>query len=209
MKIERQVVQRFMHELAIEQIQTEYQRRGYQVRREVSLGNFRADLVAERGSDKIIFEVKYSTNQQDRLRQNESIRQIHSWVKEHSDYKFQLVFASPPGNKEVDVPDLDTLLLQYYNDDSANAPEGLDGLPSHPVIEDIVDVEIDSLTLETDGRINIKGTAIVSVESHDNEGRLFSDSLPSVFDLVLSTEGRATRIEEVNLWKLDTSSWFE
>lgn len=207
MNIKPQYQQRYLHDMAIDQLVADYQEKGYQVDREKKIGDYQADLVATKGDEVIVFEVKTGTmnpQMQNRL------AQIGDYVRNRKNHKFLVLIATPPKRKKIEVPDLDQLLFDHLVD---HFPDNLVELSSHTRITDVNGAIVDELTVQEDGRLLVKGSAEIEVELNygsGDEADASEDYFPFTFELILQyTSERALVVDEEKLIEVDTTSFYD
>ncbi|RYF67813.1 MAG: hypothetical protein EOO39_20540 [Cytophagaceae bacterium] len=196
-----------MHDIAVEQLMADYQAKGYQVAREEKIGNYRADLVARKADEVVVFEVKVGKMTPQKRAQ---IAGLGDYVKAQKNYKFLVVVATPPKPKKIDIPNLDEILYKYLVEDF---PDELDSLSTRTRIENVVDTTVDELTVLEEGGFEAKGNGTVEVELQygpTNDASLSDDSFPFTFEIKLKQNDQNELIlDEVIQLHVDTSSWDE
>ena len=211
MEIKKKHLTKYLHDLAIEQIAEDYRSLGYTVRQEEKLGKFQADLVVSKGNENIVIEVKAGKLDSGR---KEQLARLADYVKSLGNYKFQVVVATPPKDKIIEVESIEPLLNDYVLN---NFPDELDELSTHTTPDEITDVDVDEIKIAKNS-IEIKGTGVISVEIqfgsdgdfNRGDGWKGSDNFPFEFDLELNyNEKSELQISEVFYFKVDTSSYYE
>lgn len=207
MNIRPQVQQRYLHDMAIDQLVADYQEKGYQVDREKQIGDYKADLVATKGDEVIVFEVKtgaMNPQMQGRL------AQIGDYVRNRKNHKFLVVVATPPKRKKIQVPELDQLLFDHLVD---HFPTSLDELSGRTRITEVSGATVDELTVQEDGRLLIKGSAEIEVELNygsGDDGVTNEDYFPFTFELILKyTNERVLVVDEEKLIEVNTTSFYD
>lgn len=189
----------------------EYRAKGYTVLKEEPIGKYRADLLAQKDDEKIVFEVKVG-----RLlpQQREKIIEIGNYVKERGNYKFLVVVATPPKEKIIELKRLEKILFDYF---FSNFPHELDELSTHTKIEEVSDIEIDEIYIIEDFQIKARGSGVVSVfcqygsdgDVKRDDGLDFMDNYPFDFDIILEyDDNNRLAICEINKLKIDTSEFY-
>lgn len=207
MEIRQQYLQRYLHDIAIDQLVADYQAKGYQVTKEEKIGKYQADLVAKREGEVIVVEVKTGRMTAQKRRE---LTEIGDYVRTQKNYKFLVVIATPPKPKKIDVPNLDQLLYDYLVD---HLPNQLDQLSSNTRITGVLDAVVNELTVSDDGSIVAKGSAIVEVElnygSKDDQTQT-GDSFPFDFRIILKYNlSQELFLDEAENIDFDTSSFYE
>ena len=207
MNIRPQVQQRYLHDMAIDQLVADYQEKGYQVDREKAIGAYQADLVVTKGDEVIVFEVK--TGEMNPQMQNR-LAQIGDYVRNRKNHKFLVVIATPPKRKKIEVPDLDQLLFDHLVD---HIPISLDQLSGPTRITAVNGAIVDELTVQEDGRLLVKGSAEIEVELNYGSGDdtvANEDYFPFTFELILKyTSERTLIVDEEKTIEIDTTSFYD
>lgn len=195
----------YLEEAKIEELTRQWEAKGYQVIRDAPVGKFRADLVAKRDDETIIFEVKTS----DSLAQSkEAISRLASLAAEYPRTSFRLVVANPPQQKTFEIENLDQILLGYFAHEAL--PDELDRLSTHTSVESVTNVDVRDVQIHP-GKIRVIGDGIIVVRLQygsdsnleNDEGELVYDSFPFKFDATLDA---SLALLEMNQLEIDTSS---
>jgi len=96
MEISKKYFSKYLHDIAVEQIADDYTNKGYAVSREVALGEYHADLVAKKGNEQIVIEIKSGKMTADT---KSKMTGLANYVRSIGGYKFMVVVASPPKEK--------------------------------------------------------------------------------------------------------------
>jgi len=210
MEIKKKYFEKYLHDIAIEQIAEEYVQKGYAVSKEERLGKYQADLIAKKGDETVVIEVNSGKMTPDK---KEAIRQLGNYVREQGNYKFLVAIATPPREKRLEVADIEDLLIQELNE---HLPGELDELSTHTRIEEVRDIDIDEINIEGKS-IFVKGDGIVTVElqhgsdsDHNNGDRhKTEDSFPFDFELTLQyNDKNKLEVSRINNLEVDTSSYY-
>jgi len=212
MEISKQLIYKNLHFLAIEQIAEDYKAKGYVVEKEVSIGKYRADLLATKGDEKIIFEVKAGKLTSER---KEQLAKLADYINSLGNYKFKVVVARQPQEKNIQISEFDDLLFDYLLND---LPSELDELSTHTTIETVYDIEIHHLLIHNNNEINVIGQGTIEVELQygsdgdqtRGDGHIQSDSFPFDFDLYLSYDKKSKLyIKDDATITINTDSFYE
>ena len=207
MEIRPQYLDRYLHDIAIDQLMADYESKGYQVSKAEKIGGHRADLVAKKDNEVIVLEVKTGKMTPAKRRQ---IAEMGDYVRKQKNYRFLVVLATPPKPKRIEIPNLERLLLDYLIE---NFPETLDTLSSHTRITDVPDTIVDELTMAEDGSIIAKGNGIVEVKLQygpDNDGVVSEDTFPFRFEVVLKyDQNQELTLADAKSIDVDVSSFYE
>jgi len=212
MEIKKKYLSKYLHDIAIEQIAEEYSLKGFSVSREERLGNYIADLIVRKDNEQIVIEVKSGKLTPQK---KEQISKIADFVREVGGYKFIVVVATPPKEKKLEILEINELLFNYFIEDGI--PDELDLLSTHTTIDEIIDVDIDEISINGKS-ILIKGDGVVSVELQygsdgdqlRNDGFKTTDNYPFEFELTLEYNvNKELEIVDVSELTVDTSSFYE
>lgn len=211
MEIKDRYLNKYFHDIAMEQLYDEYTERGYIVYKEKLIGSFEADLIAEKGNEKIVIEIKSGRMTPDK---KQRLAELANYVRSQGDYKFMVVVPTPSQKKQLEVENIEQLLL---TDIIHNLPSELDQLSTHTTPDEVYEVDIDEIKIDEDS-IFIKGDGMISVEldygsdSDDliADGYASSDSFPFSFTakLSLNLKTKNFEIEDADI-NVDTSSFYE
>jgi hypothetical protein len=177
-----------LEQACLEDIEKKYSQQNYKVYREYNLiDNVRADIVAIRGNEIIIFEIKHGNMN---VEQKERLYAIKEYVESKSkNVKLEMIFLNLPQSKSIEYDGLSQIIFNdLYNQ---AMPNELDVLSTHTHLEEITEIEIDSVEIK-DESIYIQGNGVIEVSlqfGSDSESRddddLF-DEYPFDFKLQLN-----------------------
>lgn len=210
MKIDYRYLRKYYEQMALEQITDEYRRLGYSVSRECLLdgSRLRADLLADNGKEKIVVEVKTGKmNAESKKRLGE----LADYVNSLDGYKFRVAIVTPPRNREIFVEGLEEALCEEME---RELPDDLDTLATHVRVEDVADVDVQTLTVQGN-RLDCKGTGVVAVElQYGSDGDQDRDdgwkdtaSFAFTFDVSLVVGDERIDEMEINEISVDTSDF--
>lgn len=211
MEIKTKYFEKYMYDIAVEQLIEDYLNKGYTVNKNFKVGNHQADIVAQKGEEVIVIEVKSGRMTPSK---KETIAKLGNFVRSKENYKFLVAVATPPKEKRLDIANLESLLIREMTE---NFPSELEGLSTTTSIEDVNDIDIDEI--EINGKsIYVKGDAVVSVElqygsdgdQKNDDGYKTTDSFPFTFEITLKHNGQEElEIFEVDKLAVDTSTFYE
>jgi hypothetical protein len=206
MEISKSIEQKYLHEMAVDQLAADYTQRGYQVAPKEQIGSYQPDLVVRRDNEIIIFEVKTGPLNPE-LRQK--LAAFSDYVKAKPNYRFRVVFATPPRTKTIEIDSLAEALTSYFL--QADTPESLLALSSDTLIEDVVGLEISRITVSPTGELELTGTGVFEVRLRygGSDGFETEDAYPFEFNAVLFHNGKSWQIAELMRCEVDTSSFYE
>jgi len=198
-------LQKYLIEDAVERIQKDYQSRGYQVSREVKVHDLSLDLVATKGPEEIVFEFKLS---EPGNAPTKAVKKILEYVKQAPNRRLNMVFVTPPKERRVEILGLDATLTQYLIN---NFPSELDTLSTHTRIEEVGDIDINSV-IWSDRGVCVEGMGNISVslqlgsDSENVDVPETTAAFPFTFKVLLNPDRTLEDVEELTF---DTSSYFE
>ncbi len=206
MKTVKQITPLYLQKAAIEEFSSNLRAQGYEVEVEKNLGSLRADILASRDGEKIVYEFKSGPWPKDKT---EQVRKLRSYVVHDLGGRFELVWIPPYREIGPRVKGLEQVLAQAIQ----NNPGPLDELSTHTLVEDVGDIQIDNLEIDP-GCVLVEGEGTVYVElnygseseQHGSSGLSSSDSFPFEFTVRLDGELRPVEKPEVSI---DTSSFHE
>lgn len=179
------------------------QGQGYRVEESAMVGDYRADLVARKGDETILFEFKSKGGP---TRQGGG-NQLLKYAKKRG-YDYRLVIVGPPERVEVEVEELESTLHEYLV--NSEFPTELYDVASNAFIDGVVDLEIVSLHVNRDEiRVKGHGTIEVTLEYGGGEARdgvTSSDDFPLNFDVTLDHDLKIISGDKI---RVDISSFFE
>ncbi len=209
MEIKKKYFRKYLHEIALLQLEEDYKAKGFEVSREVRFGEYRADLVAVKGNEKLVIEIK--TKQ---LTDEEKVRlaSIADAVRATGEYRLIVVIATSPREKRIEVIDVEQAFYTYL---VGEFPHELESLGNRVILDEISDIEVSEVYIDGGG-IKIVGTGVISVEleygggASSDDGLSMSDSYPFSFDAltVFGSDGELT-IKDVLHLTVDTDSFYE
>jgi|GEM_PF-1464997 Holliday junction resolvase len=202
MKTRRDYLAHLQAAKAIETMLT-LQAQGYRVEENAKVGDCKADLVARKGDETIVFEFKSTGGSTRRNGEN----QLLSYAKRRG-YGYRLIIVNTPERIEVEIEDLENTLHEYLV--NSEFPSELYDVASTAFINDVVDLEIISLHVGKDEiRVKGHGTIEVTLEyggGEDRDGVTSTDEFPLDFDVSMDHDLNITSAGEI---RVDTSSFFE
>ncbi len=210
MEINRKYLRKYLHQIAIDQLEDKYRSQNYKIYKDERFGDYQADLVVRRNNETIVIEVKTGKLTPERRR---SIAAIADYVRKLKGHKFIIVVATEPKEKKFQIENIEELLFKYMIDDF---PNDLDELSSHSRLNEVTDIDIDQVEIENNN-IRIIGDGTVSVvlqmgsqgDQRVGDGFSMNDSFPFEFDLTLQyNEKFELEISEVEKLKIDNSSYY-
>jgi hypothetical protein len=196
MRIEPHIVDRHWAAAAAEQIEETLRAQGYEVKREASFDDLRADLVARKGDEVRVYEFKAPREGGRDWAQQVALLRERAVAR---GARFYLVFVRPPRANQIEVEHIDAILKEAL---SAHMPEQLRVLTRNAGVYDVSSVMIGRIEVRPP-EIQVGGDATVTVDLGDEDGAS-NESFPFSFDVVLDGEGHLVKVRDV---QVDLSSW--
>ncbi|MDP2233034.1 MAG: hypothetical protein Q8K89_05315 [Actinomycetota bacterium] len=206
MKVNESTARKYWRLATEDQIAAELRKDGYDVSTDEDVGGHRADLVARRGDQLLVYEFKTADWTPSRMEQAIKLR---NYVVHNMDGDFKLVWVAPPVERRIEIDDFEETLFEHLTD---NTPASLDALSSHTAVDELVDIEIRSVHLRKD-RTVVTGDAVVEVSlvygsGRDEEGDHWADAYPLNFEVTLDQNLQLHPDEDTRI-EIDTSEFYE
>jgi len=207
MKIDKKYLKKYYQRAAVDQLRDEYLQRGYDVKVEERLGNYRIDMVARKGESILFFEVKTGNV---RAETKHQIRELSRYLScEYPNGKLLLVAVRYPEDDTIFIEDIETILFQYFI--SNGTPSDLDELSTHTTIEDIESVNInsievsrESIKIECEGKISVQ----LDYDSHESD-TTYEMSFPFKLEGLLEYKNGNLEMTDMIELDVDTSEFYE
>lgn len=198
MKIAPAILGRHLQDAAIEQLSLDLSGKGYDVQREVRVEgappSYRADLIARRGDETIVYEVKVlgDRSHADLTRLAQAARDMGA--------QFRLVVVRPQRQVGIEIDKASELVFKALQEAEPS--------PLAPILAHlgegwravhITDVELDTVAWRGED-IEVSGAAVVKLDNLDKGGLLLA--LPLTFTLRFDAAWRFTRQPSI---AIDTS----
>ncbi len=188
--------------LKVKEVASQLRAEGYSVRESPTGIDNGFDIVATKDDKKLAIEVKTSSRLQASA---ETIKNLRKRALERGFDEFRLIIVNPPREVTVSIEGLEEKLLMFLSD---NFPDDLDELSSHTHLQDVNDINIDSIQVTTEG-VQVIGNGVVDVElnyGNNSEGINSNWSFPFSFDVTLDHK---LEVSSENKIEIDTSSLSE
>lgn len=211
MEIRKKYLEKYLYDIAIEQIADDYKSKGYLVTKENKIGEFQADLIAKKGNDQIVIEVKAGKMTPNKKKR---IVEFADYLRNNGGYRFLVVVATPPKEKKLEIDNIEMLITDQIN---SNFPSELDELSSHTRLDEICEIDIDEINI-SDKTIKVKGDGVISVELQfgsdgdqvRDDGLISYEKFPFDFSITLSYNSKKElEIIEVDKLEFDTSYYYD
>lgn len=208
MKLEPHLLQRHLHEAAVEQLTAALQLDGYEVHQKARATDNAGrsvvfDLLAKRDGEKAFYEVKVLG--EDRETEEKHLGALAAAARKEGG-RFRVVVVRPGRDVDVQIVGIEEGLRLALEED----PTGELGLLSDRfTVDKVDDVEIDRLQVRAGGEVRAVGTAVASISQFAEGGSLkvADTDFPFGFDVVLDRGGRVRETPESH-FNLDLSSWY-
>ena len=199
MLIDRTILNKHLHEAAVEQFAGEYEGKGYEVTRTATVGEVTVDLLVQKGDDVKAFDFKVNDPKQrtpgfalgwmDRVRGQLGKGQLH------------LVYVPYPSATEVDVPELDEALLRWVRERYA---DDLDAIVPDPKQVWVKRLELDKVIVETP--MLVEGRAVLGLAgpAPAGPGETSPQGREVIVEFSLRTDAAFVDLEEGSTLTLNT-----
>ncbi|KJU85712.1 hypothetical protein MBAV_002092 [Candidatus Magnetobacterium bavaricum] len=202
MDIKREIISKYLPNMIVDQLADKYERQGYQVDRDYNIvDNYHADLFAQNAVESIVFEVKSGTLTPDK---KAKLKALGAYIKSKVNWKFKLVLAEPPSEKEIIIEDIEDILTVLLG--NSDVPYELSKDSKNVRFDKVSDVEVKGNRIHKDGKIEVNGIGFVDVVWQYGEAMKTTDSFPFTFVVTLDF---ANSKHELNSLMVDTSSFEE
>ena len=208
MKPLKNFLQATYEKAALDQIADDYKEKGYSIKKEVIVGPYRVDLVAQKGNETIYVEVKsreLSSSAKHR------IKEMTDYFKSVPNAKFIVAISRYPEPKKIIFDELETILFDYF---TVEFPSELDALSTHTRMDNVCDVTINSIEIGG-GEIVVSCNGSVSVslqygsDSEQEDDELFVMSFPFEFEGTLKYEKGSYQIVDCKTLEVDTDAFYQ
>lgn len=200
MVIRQEILDKHMEAAAIEQLADDYSRQGYEIEREADLDGLRADLVARKGDQVLVFEIKAGSWTDDKRKAAQRLRDA---AVQRYGARFVLVLTPQPREKSIEIDGIEEILQEVVSERFENE---LSQLALHTRVVEIVDVDLTAMSAGPEG-LEIEGSATVGIELQygsdtDQErgtGSAVHETAPLQFHLLLGNDLRPEKVIEARL----------
>jgi hypothetical protein len=208
MKISENILMKHLAEATIEQVANDYRKNGYEVVREARLDNIRADLVARKDGELIVFVFKSKKIWgKDRI---EEIKKLRNYVVREHGTGFKLVLVNNPlEGISVKVDDLEQILRDLV----IKNPDLYDEIATHKEVKNVSDVNLNEVTIRKD-EVELLGSAVVNMilqygsDEDIAKGRDLSINESFMLDFHILFD-RDFEVREIYKFNLDTSDYYD
>lgn len=186
MEIRQEILEKHLAEAAIEQLADDYARQGFEVERGVQIGGATADLVARKGGEVLVFEVKTG---QWTPEKRETTRRLRDHAVQEQGARFILVLAPRPRDKSLEIEGIEEILqdliAEHYQSEFSE-------LSTHTRVAGVTDVDLSSIVAGAEW-IEVTGSGSVELElqfgsdsdlDHD-QGLTSQENVPFTFHILL------------------------
>lgn len=181
----------YLEAAKVEELAADLQQQGYRVVRDAQLGSQQFDLLAERDGQRLAVEVKARS----RLTESTAdVIRLREAARAAGLSEFRLVVVVPPRVVDVSIENLETEFLRYFADQGV--PSNLDELSSETRIENVSDIEVESVSIHP-SHIQVRGRATIDVELNFGRDTTTTESLPFTFDVELDSDLKVVAMTEL------------
>lgn len=201
MEVKDKYIRKYWVQILSDQIYDEYVAKGYNVKKRKSIGDFRADVVAEKDDHKLLFEIVLDD------RPDDYYVRIRKVAQEYG-YLFILVAANYSSFKQqIYFEDFEEIFEQYLN---SNLPSEIDEVGTHCRVEEVSDVTFKCIHV-ADSCIDVNGQCMLKISSSfDNEGDSAAYyNFPCSFGVTCELSGGDIEIIDEHQMDIDNSSFYE
>ncbi len=193
----------YLQAAKIEELTEDLQKQGYSVTAHPGGSESGFDVVAAKNQKRIAIQVMAKSELGERASEISRMREM---AKQMGFTEFRVLIVSPPRERHIEIDGIDDALLNYLLHE--HPAQELMELSSDTQIENIHDVEIDSLTWH-ENEMQATGTAVVSAElswagGESRDGAVTLADFPLTFKAILDSE-RKIKSAEI---RVDTSDWY-
>jgi Holliday junction resolvase len=186
-EIRPDILDKHLADAAIEQLAEDYSKRGFEVTRGVRMGDVEADLVARKGDDLRVFEIKSGSWSAEKRK---AVKRLRNHAVQEEGGQFILVLVPPPRQKIVEVQGIKDVLMEVV---AQRCQSELTG--SH--VAEIQDVDLRSLVAGAEG-MEVAGSAYAEIEvpgGPDTE----PEDVPFEFRIELSPDLQPRKVLQLDL----------
>lgn len=192
-----------------EQLADDYREKGYAIKMDAKIGDYRVDLVATKGDETIYIEIKTHSENPDAKRR---IKAMADYFKTVPNAKFIVVVSRIPEFKKIEFDDIEPVLTDYFMQEF---PSDLDELSTHTRIDEVHDVSISEISIEA-GNLIIICTGMVGVtlqygsdlDQEPGDEPIYM-SFPFNFRGTICYDGKNYNVEHCDKLEIDTDAFYE
>ena len=183
------------HAAAARTVARQYRDQGYEVIEQQELApGLRADLVARRGEETVLIEIKVQSGA---LPQERNLTRLQAYARQQRPMaKLRLVVATPPEEKAIVLEGVNPQLLQWLQEHYAETDLGPDAYPVAVESVDVQQVAFQSGELRAEGLCDVR---IEYVASADFDPREEPEVVPVRFTAHLVPTTRQFTFTDVRL----------
>lgn len=200
MEIEKAILLKHYEQATLEQLAFQYRQKGYEVSQEKKIENHRFDLVAKKGAETIVFEIKGGSWVTDK---RQAVQQLRNFAIHKLGAKFKLVLVRLPKEPEIEIEGLEAIFPDLLEE---NFRDEFSRLATHFWVDEISDVKFDELHIKKT-EYDIKGNGTVTVglqygsdrDYKDDNGSRWTESFQFDFHLLLDENLEIQEIYELEI----------
>ena len=168
MEIQQDILSQHMHEAAVDQLIREYREKGYKLIKDYKINSFHAHVYAEKGSEKIIFEIKSGKWTKDKI---DEVRESRNYFVNELQAEFRLIFVNVPSKSAIYVEGIEDIFQTLIPD---HCVDELDSLSTHTIFHEVIDIDYDMINI-TPNYIEVKGSGDVVLTLQNDDDVLRGD----------------------------------
>jgi Holliday junction resolvase len=200
MEIRQEILEKHLAEAAIEQLADDYARQGFEVERGVQIGGDIADLVARRGGEILVFEVKTGRWTPEK---RETARRLRDHAVQEQGARFVLVLAPPPRDKSLEIEGIEEVLQNLIEKHDQSE---LSDVSSHTRVAGVTDVDLTSIVAGAEW-IEVTGSGSVELELQfgsdsdleRDQGFTSHEAIPFAFHVLLDGDLKPKQVLSLEL----------
>lgn len=200
MEVKEEYIKKYWRSIVLDQLDDKYVSEGFNVFRDKKFNGVTPDLFLEKDGDKKIIVLSCSKFD------NNDFLELHRYAKSHN-----ISFEYIPSNysslkKTVEIEGIEMILCNYIKN---NTPDSISELGHNHSIEDIIDLNINELYIDTE-RIVFKGTCLCeTIISLDGDSDTeYSYYFPCKINIHLSINEEILILGDSEI-EADVSSFYE
>ena len=101
MEIKKKYLEKYLFDIAKDQLVDEYRKQGYHVSEQKKIGDFEPDLIFSKDKEVIVVEIKAGTLSP---KKKEILAQLSNYVRNLQDAKFHVALVTPPKYRILRFP---------------------------------------------------------------------------------------------------------
>jgi hypothetical protein len=198
--IRQKILEKHLAEAAVEQLADDYARRGFEVEKDVPMAGTSADLVARKGDEVVVFEVKSGEWTPEK---RAAARRLRDHAVQEERARFVLVLAPQGREKLLEIDGIEEILADLV---TAQCQSKLAELSSHTRVVGVTDVDLRSILAGPES-IEVSGTGSVGLELQfgsdsdmkRDQGLVSREVVPFSFHILLDGDLKPKEVLDLEL----------